>query len=149
MQQAGFFPRLIAYLVDGFLIGIIVGLFNCIFGSLIGGAANVAQNTDSGLIGLMAGGLSLVLIAILFLLQFLYFGYFWSKSGQSIGMRLMNIKVLEREGGLLTFVKAGLRGSVGYWISGFIFGLGFLWAAFDAHKEAWHDKIFGTRVYVA
>jgi uncharacterized RDD family membrane protein YckC len=31
-------------------------------------------------------------------------------------------------------------------VSGFFFGLGFIWAAFDANGEAWHDKIFATRV---
>jgi uncharacterized RDD family membrane protein YckC len=37
-----------------------------------------------------------------------------------------------------------LRGTVGYWISGLVFGLGFIWAAFDGRKEAWHDKLFDT-----
>src|SRR5262245_1439190 len=101
MEQAGFFPRLIAYLVDGFLIGIIAGLINCVFGSVIGGASNMAQQNDSGLMAAVAGGLGLLLFAIIFLLQFLYFGYFWSQNGQSLGMRLMRIKVLDREGGLL------------------------------------------------
>jgi uncharacterized RDD family membrane protein YckC len=62
-------------------------------------------------------------------------------------MRLLNIKVLKRDGALMGFWSAGFRGTVGYWISGLVFGLGFLWAAFDGNKEAWHDKIFGTGVF--
>jgi uncharacterized RDD family membrane protein YckC len=27
-----------------------------------------------------------------------------------------------------------------------LFGLGYIWAAFDANNETWHDKIFDTWV---
>jgi uncharacterized RDD family membrane protein YckC len=49
----------------------------------------------------------------------------------------------------MSYVRAALRGTVGYWISGFIFGLGYIWAAFDSDKEAWHDKLFDTSVIEA
>jgi uncharacterized RDD family membrane protein YckC len=61
-------------------------------------------------------------------------------------MKMLNIQVVGQDGQPLSFLRAGLRGSVGYWISGFIFSLGFIWAAFDAKKEAWHDKLFKTWV---
>ena len=35
---------------------------------------------------------------------------------------------------------------IGYYISSFILGLGFLWVAFDKRKQGWHDKIAGTLV---
>lgn len=40
--------------------------------------------------------------------------------------------------------RAALRGTAGYWISGLIFGLGYLWAACDENQETWHDKVFDT-----
>jgi uncharacterized RDD family membrane protein YckC len=83
---------------------------------------------------------------ILILLQFIYFGYLWSSSGQSVGMKLLEIRVDDSGGGKVSFLRAGLRGTLGYAVSGFFFGLGFIWAAFDANGEAWHDKIFATRV---
>jgi len=55
-------------------------------------------------------------------------------------------KVVRQDGGELSFLTAGLRGSLGYWISSLLFNLGFLWAAFDQEKETWHDKIFKTWV---
>jgi uncharacterized RDD family membrane protein YckC len=62
-------------------------------------------------------------------------------------MKLFGIKVISRNtAGLLSFFMAGLRGSIGYWISSLICGLGYLWAIWDARGEAWHDKIFGTTV---
>jgi uncharacterized RDD family membrane protein YckC len=79
-------------------------------------------------------------------MQFVYFGYFWGKDGQSLGMKLVNIKVIHRDSDQISFLRGGLRGTFGYWVSSLIFGLGFLWAAFDAEKETWHDKIFDTWV---
>jgi len=38
---------------------------------------------------------------------------------------------------------------VGYFISSLFLCLGFLWIAFDARKQGWHDKIAGTVVIKA
>jgi uncharacterized RDD family membrane protein YckC len=35
---------------------------------------------------------------------------------------------------------------LGYYVSTLVIGLGFLWIAFDARKQGWHDKIAGTVV---
>ena len=35
---------------------------------------------------------------------------------------------------------------VGYIVSSLLFGLGFLWVAFDRRKQGWHDKMAGTVV---
>lgn len=67
------------------------------------------------------------------MLQFIYFGYLWSSSGQSIGMRLVEIGLEGAEGGKIAFLRAGLRGTLGYVVNAFFFGLGFIWAAFDAN----------------
>ena len=39
--------------------------------------------------------------------------------------------------------------SLGYYISGLLFSLGYIWAIFDPNKEAWHDKLFDTWVVSA
>jgi uncharacterized RDD family membrane protein YckC len=142
MEKAGFVQRLVAYLIDGFALGIIATILSLVISPIVG----LAGGTDSGMMAALAGGVTLLLIIILLLLQFFYFGYFWSKSGQSIGMKLMNIKVVRIEGGLLSFLSAGLRGTLGYWLSGAIFWLGYIWILIDADKQGWHDKIFGTYV---
>jgi uncharacterized RDD family membrane protein YckC len=45
----------------------------------------------------------------------------------------------------MTFGLAFLRW-VGYIISAVVLYLGFVWIAFDAKKQGWHDKIAGTVV---
>ena len=145
MEKASFITRFIALIIDNFMIGILATIVSFVTMPIIG----MAGSSDSGLMGLIAGTLSIVLMVVLLLFQFLYYGYFWSKNGQSIGKKLMGVKVVRQDGQPLSFLMAGLRGSVGYWISSLVFALGFIWAAFDANGETWHDKLFGTRVVKA
>lgn len=42
--------------------------------------------------------------------------------------------------------KMLLREVLGKWVSGLLFGLGYLWAIWDKDGQAWHDKIAGTVV---
>jgi uncharacterized RDD family membrane protein YckC len=61
-------------------------------------------------------------------------------------MGVMNIRVVQFDGHSLSFLMAGLRGSLGYFPSGLIFGLGYLCFFVDKQQETWHDKIFNTVV---
>ncbi len=142
MINAGFFRRLIAWLIDHVILSVISLAISIIFGAPIG----VTKIFDNSFFAMIGAILSSVLILILFFLQFLYFGFFWSKDGQSIGKRMMGIKVIRFNGHYLSFIAAGLRGTLGYWLSGLIFSLGYIWAALDPRCEAWHDKIFSTWV---
>ena len=145
MNKASFFSRFIAWLVDFFAMAIIGGLL----GVLLSGLLGLTGESDSFLLAALAGTVSLIVWFAILILQFLYFGYFWNKDVQSIGMKLTGIKVVRQDGNLMSYVRAALRGAFGYWVSGLIFGLGYLWAAFDSEKEAWHDKIFDTWVVEA
>ena len=145
MAKAGFLARFLAFLIDGIMLSIISWLLSLVLVPFMG----VADATNSNMLALIVGGVGLVIAVILLFLQFIYFGYLWSKSGQSLGMKVTHIKVLRRDGAGLSFWRGGFRGTVGYWISGLIFGIGFIWAAFDGRQEAWHDKLFDTSVNIA
>lgn len=145
MAKAGFLARFLAFLIDAIMLSIISWLLSLVLVPFMG----AADSTNSNMLALIAGGIGLVIVVILLFLQFIYFGYLWSKSGQSLGMKLTHIKVVRRDGSPLSFWRAGFRGTLGYWISSLVFGLGFIWAAFDGRKEAWHDKLFDTSVNVA
>jgi uncharacterized RDD family membrane protein YckC len=145
MNKASFFSRFIAWLVDFFAISVIAFLL----GLLVGGLFGIVRSSDGFFLSALFGTLGVIVVFAILILQFLYFGYYWNRSGQSIGMKLTGIKVVRQDGSLMSYVRAALRGTVGYWISNLIFGLGYIWAAFDSEKEAWHDKIFDTWVIEA
>ncbi len=115
--------RFIAILIDGFILGIIIGILS-----------NVAGTTGTGL------G---------FLVSLAYNWYFWTrKDGQTPGKSLMKIKVIKTDGSPISDTDAILR-YVGYSISGFFLLLGYLWAIWDENHQGWHDKIANTYVVKA
>lgn len=144
MEYPSFGKRFLAWFIDNFILGIALFILLLVFGGAIGLTADL----ENGAAGPMSAVGTPVLMLLAVALQFVYYGYFWSKDGQSLGKRAMGISVVGRDGGLLSFASAGLRGTFGYWISAMVFYLGFLWALFDENNETWHDKLFNSEVVV-
>jgi len=69
-----------------------------------------------------------------------------SRSGATVGKRMMGIRVVGQDGRLISLGRSFLREVVGKWLSGLVFSLGYLWAVWDKDKQAWHDKLVGTYV---
>jgi uncharacterized RDD family membrane protein YckC len=100
------------------------------------------------IVGKDATGVILVLYALFLIAVVAYFVYFWSqRDGQTIMNKALGIKVVKTDGSPITVGTAIVR-YVGYIVDSIIFGLpiGYIWAAFDPNKQAWHDKIAGTYV---
>ncbi|PKN96535.1 MAG: hypothetical protein CVU43_20230, partial [Chloroflexi bacterium HGW-Chloroflexi-5] len=63
--------------------------------------------------------------------------------------KLLVLQVVHTDGSPISFGTAFLR-SAGYLVSSLLFTvpLGYIWAAFDKKKQAWHDKIADTVVII-
>lgn len=142
MRKAGLFARLIAFVIDGFVISLFAGLTAFII-SLISDIDLTLGNEHFSVVSETA---STVLAVTLVFSEFLYFGFLWGTYGKTVGMSIFGIKVIRTDGEPVGFFRAGLRGTAGYWISGLILGLGYIWAVFDSGRQAWHDKLFNTIV---
>jgi uncharacterized RDD family membrane protein YckC len=132
-EPAGFLTRLVAYIIDYIVVAIIVGIFYS-----IGMAIDPNQQ-----------GAYIILYMIGVVIGLLYYAILWSSSGQSLGKKLVGVRVVTDDGTPPGFFRALLRVLIGYPISGLIICLGFLWVIWDANKQGWHDKIFGTHVVKA
>ena len=103
-----------------------------------------------GLLAVIApvlGGLGILVGVIVVPLA--YFPYFWAKTGQTPGMKIVNIKVVrDKDGGPVTMGQALLR-LVGFWISGLVLYLGYIWIFVDKRQRGWFDLIAGTVVIKA
>lgn len=79
------------------------------------------------------------------LLGTIYFIGLWWWRGQTLGKMMLRIKVIRSDGSSLTLSYALLRygGSIICCLTLFV---GFIWLAFDSHKQGWHDKIADTYV---
>jgi len=74
------------------------------------------------------------------IVPFLYFGYFWTKSGQTPGMKVWNIKLINQFGLNITWMQAFIR----FLSAGFGFSL--LWILFDKNKLALHDHLSRSKL---
>ena len=131
----GFGRRFVAYLIDAVILGAVAACLG--FG--------LSSVTASGARGDVISGANLAVQCLSILIALVYFVVFWATSGQTPGKMALGIKVIGTDGSPVTWGKAVLR-YIGYIISGLVFYLGFIWIAFDAKRQGWHDKIASTYV---
>ena len=84
-----------------------------------------------------------------FLLFALNFILLAGRAGQTIGKRLVGIRIVREDGEPIGLVQVLLRHCVGYTLSTLGGFLGFLWVIWDAKHQGWHDKIARTFVVLA
>ena len=136
---ASFSERLLAYWTDNCLLSLL-GI------SFVGAGLFSFFGTSSRLFGHTTGFIMNPLYLSPVLLGALYFVLCWTfAKGQTIGKRLVAIRVVKEDGRPLEIMDSILR-VIGYYISSLFFSLGFIWVLFDAKKQGWHDKIAHTLV---
>jgi len=125
--------RLVAYIID------IVVTFGIIIVLVI----------VTGLAAVITPFLAIVPVLAILVVPLIYFPYYWQKSGQTPGMKMMSIKVVrDSDGGPVSWGAAILR-LIGYWVSGAVFYIGYIWIFIDKRKRGWHDLIASTVVIKA
>lgn len=90
---------------------------------------------------------NLVYTTYLLLIGWLFFSWFWTRGGQTLGMRAWRIRVQTVNGAPLDWRQSTRRylASVLSWLS---LGIGFFWQWIDADQRTWHDRLSGTRLVV-
>lgn len=82
----------------------------------------------------------------LFTISFIFYGWFWTHGGQTLGLRAWKLQVLTFDHQTITWSQAFWRFS-GAIISWGAFGLGFLWSLIDHNNRCWHDIFSKTAVF--
>lgn len=132
--KAGFWLRLVALLIDGFLVFLMQVAFSILL-VLIGSEGFNLHGTMSILVQTFSTLLSLF-----------YWIFFTGYCGQTPGKMLLRIRVVRTDGEEVGYAKAFYREVIGKFISGIIFLIGYLMAAFDDQKQALHDRMAKTYV---
>jgi len=72
-----------------------------------------------------------------------FYIWFWTHGGQTLGMRAWRIRVVNENGGAISFSQAIARY---LWaaLSLLPLGLGLIWVVFDRDRAAWHDRLSHT-----
>jgi uncharacterized RDD family membrane protein YckC len=120
MPRAGFWVRMGALFLDVLLVGFATSLLHS-FG-------------DHHFLG----DFHIVVLAI-------YGAVMWKLRGTTVGGIVFDLHVVRVDGRPLDWETAIVR-ALGCFLSLCVVFLGFIWIAFDANHQAWHDKIAGTVV---
>ena len=144
VRYAGFWRRFVAHLIDQIIIGVVA--FMVFLPALallgLGIGAGMMEETE-GAIGLVIAAIAAYLTAILMIivLQWLYYALMESSNKQAtLGKLALGIIVTDLGGNRVTFGRATGR-YFGKILSGMIFSIGFIMAAFTEKKQALHDMI--------
>jgi uncharacterized RDD family membrane protein YckC len=148
---AGFASRAVAILIDMGIItlvsAVVIGAMSLFFD--LPSVQRFIQWLNSLLPGfdLIFVGLTSARFAGFFflLLNYLYFVFFFSTTGQTVGKAIMGLRVVTIDGKRMGIRRAFIR-TLGYTLSLAPLGLGFLWVLGEDRRRAWHDKIAHTYV---
>ncbi|MFN9738320.1 MAG: RDD family protein [Pseudomonadota bacterium] len=140
ITYAGFWRRVVAYLIDGLLVGVVSVAMPLLVFAVIGSIAGSTEAASATLamVGLSYGG---TLIAM-----WLYFALLESSPRQAtLGKMAVGLIVTDFEGRRIGFGRATGR-YFGKILSALILGIGFLMAGFTERKQALHDMLATTLV---
>lgn len=82
----------------------------------------------------------------LLVVSFLFYGWFWTHGGQTLGLRAWKIKVLRFDKQPVSWLHALIRFATALLSFGSL-GLGFLWILVDKNRYSWHDYLSKTAVF--
>src|SRR6476620_6282562 len=120
--RAGFGQRLVAVIIDGILVGVIGAVIEL-----------TVDQTLGGIVGLVLG------VA--------YYGWLeGSPSGQTVGKRVMNIRVYDLSVGGPIGTGRGIGRYFARIVSAIPCLLGYWWMLWDKERQTWHDKLVGSVV---
>ena len=154
VAYAGFGVRSVAYLIDWVLLGFVSAIIW--FGAVAMGIASVGARFSSTATGAtmtpdqVAAALTVAMyvyagLGLAWLITALYFIFMW-RSGGTIGMRMLGLRVAREEDGRPIGLGRATARYLGYLVDWLALGLGLLWVGVDDRKQGWHDKIAGTLV---
>jgi uncharacterized RDD family membrane protein YckC len=130
--KAGVARRFAAQILDGVAVWVIFFLVLALAG-IVAGASQSA-------------GLTLT-TAFWAFIGYVVFAFWFLSQGKTPGKWMVGIRVVDKRQGFNPGLGRMLvRETIGKFVSGLFFGLGYFWAIFDREAQAWHDKIAGTVV---
>lgn len=76
---------------------------------------------------------------------FAFFIYFWTRYGQTLGMRAWHLSLVNLSGTPVSLAQGVLRFFVG--LAGLLaLGMGVLWIMVDPHRRSWSDLMSDSRI---
>ena len=136
-EYAGFWVRLLAWIIDIFILTILEYLLVFLL---------VYQDISFIGILIIEEFIGLRILLFNFAFQFIYFTGFIYTKGATPGKSALGMKVVDEHTGRTVSLSSAIIRYFGYILSAIPLDLGFLWIAFSPNKRGWHDLMAGTVV---
>ena len=132
LQYAGLVRRLMAIMYDLFLLLAILFI-----------ATAIAMMANGG--NAIEPGQAIYPFYIVYLLviSFMFFGWFWTHGGQTLGMKTWKMPLQQENGDFISWKLALARFAVAM-VSISALGLGFAWSLLESKRRCWHDLASGS-----
>jgi uncharacterized RDD family membrane protein YckC len=127
---AGFWIRVVATILDGFVMGGLQLVTGFILGMML------KEN----------GNVEIVKIIVNILVSFFYVVSMIATKGATFGQMAVKIRTINADGTTQISWGKSIGRYFAYQLSSIILGIGFIMVAFDSEKRALHDMICSTRV---
>jgi uncharacterized RDD family membrane protein YckC len=151
VRAAGLVRRLLAAIVDATLVVALFIALQALASVVVGhGLPRLSQLGPGGLVdALLAGSMMAATgLALFALLGASYLVILHAGPGQTLGKRLVGIRVIDGFGQPLGLGRSFVR-TLALVPSAGLAGLGVLWIGFDRERRALHDRLADTHVIVA
>lgn len=136
---AGFWLRLVAHIIDHFVLAFALGGITVFVGLAMGVSAAVFDDMDNPANQILIITLSSILGIIFLTVTWVYSAFMESSQYQgTLGKIALSLKVTDLEGNPVSFAQATGR-FFGKFLSSFIFNIGYLMIAFTGKKQGLHD----------
>lgn len=133
VKYVGFWVRFGASIIDSIILVMVT--FPILF-FIYGGEYFYGGGADSGILDFIISYIFPLVATILF----------WLYKSATPGKIALLAKIVDAKTGNKPSVKQSIIRYLSYYLSLLPLGLGFLWIAWDAKKQGWHDKLAGTVV---
>ena len=132
MKSPGFFRHLAIIIYDGFLLLALLFLATAIVLPFNDGEAFTASQY--------------IFPFYILLISFIFYGWFWTHGGQTLGMKTWKIKVRSFDNKPITWSLALNRFLMAI-VSWLLLGTGFLWIFADKKNRTLHDHLSKTALF--
>ena len=137
-QSAGVLRRLGAMLYDTLLVVALLMVITALMLPITRGEALTRQTL---------GPYEYLYRVVLLLALIGFFGLFWTKRGQTLGMQAWRLRMQKIDGSLLSWTDVVKRMGAAF-VSFAVAGFGYWWIWIDKDRLAWPDRWTRTRVVV-
>ncbi len=146
MEKAGLGKRILSIFYDFLILFFIIIVTTFVIQQIIIQLEvitldQIQISNDETITMIPAGSIvTLILKNLWVVISFFYFGHYWTKRGQTLGMKVWKIKAITNEGGLISWGQSLKR----YVFS--LLGFGLLWMVIDKENLPLQDRMSKTKL---